>query len=257
MRVITVRPSKRYVGPVRHDDIIVVPEFFCAEENLETYYDLIKEMRESQAQGERGAEWISWHEGAHLVSQNPTGSKTYQKIVDRIGEYFHAAEGNRGTRFNWYRTSSDWKPFHHDSAAFNEQRAREQNCTVGVSFGAARELAFRHAKTGELIYFPQKNGMLFYFGRDANIIWQHGINALPEHEQDGRGRISIIAWCLCQSAVDEPGSPPMLTDDSRDNGYSMHGKGTGKTKKGNGVCRDYLRGNCFLGSSCSFLHSVA
>ena len=84
------------------------------------------------------------------------------------------------------RDGSDWKPFHHDFAAFDEQRAANQNCTIGISFGAPRELAFLHAKTGELIYDPQKNGMLFYFGRDANIIWQHGINALPE-EQDGKG----------------------------------------------------------------------
>lgn len=32
------------------------------------------------------------------------------------GQYFKAAERNRGTRFNWYRDGSDWKPFHHDSA---------------------------------------------------------------------------------------------------------------------------------------------
>ncbi len=59
-------------------------------------------------------------------------------------------------------------------AAFNEQRAANQNCTIGISFGASRELAFRHAKTGELIYVPQKNGMLFYFGRDAML----GMNQL-------------------------------------------------------------------------------
>ena len=64
----------------------------------------------------------------------------------------------------------DWKSLCQQSpvqAAFNEQRAANQNCTIGISFGAPRELAFRHAKTGELIYVPQKNGMLFYFGRDA------------------------------------------------------------------------------------------
>jgi hypothetical protein len=27
--------------------------------------------------------------------------------------------------------------------------------------------------------------MLFTFGRDVNIQWKHGINALPESEQDG------------------------------------------------------------------------
>ena len=42
-------------------------------------------------------------------------------------------------------TSSRWK-------------ARNQNITVGVSFGAERELAFLHAKTGHRAYFPQVNG---------------------------------------------------------------------------------------------------
>lgn len=37
------------------------------------------------------------------------------------GQYFKAAEGNRGTRFNWYRDGSDWKPFHHDSEARQRQ----------------------------------------------------------------------------------------------------------------------------------------
>ena len=33
--------------------------------------------------------------------------------------------------------------------------AQNQNITVGVSFGATRELAFLHAETGNKIYFPQ------------------------------------------------------------------------------------------------------
>ncbi|CAJ1406643.1 unnamed protein product, partial [Effrenium voratum] len=222
MRVITVPASRRYAGPVKHDDVVIVPEFFCKEEDWETYYALIQEMRQSQANGDRKAEWISWHEGAHLLSQNPSGSRTYNKVLERMCEYFKAAEGNRGTRFNWYRDGSDWKPFHHDSAAFNEQRAATQNCTIGISFGASRELAFRHAKTGELIYFPQKNGMLFYFGRDANIVWQHGINSLPEGDQDGKGRISIILWCLCQLCVE---SQQQLHLDSRGR-LASSGQGT-------------------------------
>jgi hypothetical protein len=234
MRVIAVPTSRKYERPVKHDDVIIVPEFFCKEDDWDIYYQLLKEMRESQAQGTRKAEWLSWHEGAHLLSQNPTGSASYQKVLDRMCEYFHIALGNRGTRFNWYRDGSDWKPFHHDSAAFNPMRAKDQNCTVGISFGASRELAFRHAKTGELVYFPQRNGMLFYFGQDANIIWQHGINALPKEEQDGKGRISIILWGLCTTTVDEPGSPPMLTDESRGKG-----KGKGKDKgKGKGKGKD-------------------
>lgn len=230
LRVIAVPPTPKFQGTVRHDDVIIVPEFFCKEDDWGIYYQLIKEMRESQAQHTSKAEWIPWHEGAHLLSQNPTGSRTFHDIIDRCAKYFSVPEGNRGTRFNWYRDGSDWKPFHHDSAAFNPQRARNQNCTVGISFGHTRELAFRHAKTGEVIYFPQTNGGLFFFGRDANIIWQHGINALPVGEQDGKGRISIVLWGWCSAAVDEEGSPEMLNNDERKGKGKGKGDGKGKGK---------------------------
>ncbi len=95
-----------------------------------------------------------------------------------------------------------------------------QNITVGVSFGRTRELAFLHAKTGTKIYFPQTNGMLFSFGRDVNILWKHGVNALSDEEQhlDSRGRVSIILWGLVSDVREEGGSPPMLP-------YNDHGKG--------------------------------
>lgn len=64
--------------------------------------------------------------------------------------------------------------------------------TKGVSFGARRELAFLRAtpqETGDKVkvYFPQTNNGVFSFGRDVNILWKHGINAMPEEEQDGKG----------------------------------------------------------------------
>merc|ERR1712217_903860 len=117
--------------------------------------------------GERNSEWVSWHEGAHLITKNPHASPTYKQVLDRMCTYFSITEDSEYSRFNWYRDGSDWKPFHHDAGAFSEDRAMHQNCTVGVSFGSSRELAFRHARSGELVYFPQTNGMLFYFGRDV------------------------------------------------------------------------------------------
>ena len=64
--------------------------------------------------------------------------------------------------------------------------------------------------------------MLFSFGRDVNILWKHAINALPEEQHDGKGRISIILWGKAPNVKEEPNSPPMLTDNTRGNGYAMH-----------------------------------
>ena len=56
----------------------------------------------------------------------------------------------KATRLNWYRDSTEWKPFHHDAAAMKEKFARSQNFTLGVSFGAERDAAFEHAQVGLL-----------------------------------------------------------------------------------------------------------
>ena len=118
----------------------------------------------------------------------------------------------RDTRFNWYRDSCDWKPFHRDSAAYNPERAKTQNITVGASFGACRELAFKRTSPYPddskdcRVYFPQTNNSVFSFGRDVNNRWYHGINALPKDEQDGKGRISIILWGWVDDVIEEDDS---------------------------------------------------
>lgn len=99
----------------------------------------------------------------------------------------------KATRLNWYRDSSEWKPFHHDRAAFTPDC--QQNCTVGASFGLCRDIAFQHAKNESLVCsFPQPNGSLYTFGRDVNVEWKHGVTQLPPEQQVASGRISIIAW---------------------------------------------------------------
>ena len=233
MRIVVGPNRPKFDRPIKHDDCVVVPDFFCAEDDWSMYYKLVEEMREAQraAREQAGksvtdADWLSWHEGCHLISKNPKGSPTFQRVLEKTSEYFATRFLPAATRFNWYRDSSDWKPFHHDSAAFNPHRARTQNITVGVSFGSTRELAFLHAKDGTRLYFPQTNGMLFAFGRDVNINWKHGVNALPVAEHDGKGRVSIILWGQCDNVIEEDGSPPLL-----DNGGRFGGRG-GKGGKG-------------------------
>lgn len=108
--------SSSFNRPLKHDDVVIVPELFGAHDDWSLYYKLVEEMRDLQQSGAKGSEWISWHEGAHLISKNPKGSKTFNRVIDRLCEYFHIRKESIGTRFNWYKDSSDWKPFHHDSA---------------------------------------------------------------------------------------------------------------------------------------------
>jgi hypothetical protein len=53
------------------------------------------------------------------------------------------------------------------------------------------------------IYFPQPNNGVFSFGRDANITWKHGINALAPDQQDGTGRISVMVWGTAKDVIEE------------------------------------------------------
>lgn len=46
------------------------------------------------------------------------------------------------------------------------------------------------------IYFPQTNNGVFSFGRDVNILFKHGVNALSEEEQDGKGYVGFSSSCF-------------------------------------------------------------
>ena len=117
LRVQIGSPNRPVYGkPMRHDDCILVPELFGPEDDWKLYYQLVREITELQNERVRGSEWLSWHEGAHLVVKDPSSSKTFNKVIDRLCEYFQIQRTSVGTRFNWYKDSSDWKPFHHDSA---------------------------------------------------------------------------------------------------------------------------------------------
>lgn len=206
MRVRVADKNDNIVENLKHDDVVIVPRFFCDKDDWSLYYKLVEETAKKDL--------ISWHEGAHLVSKTPAGD-TYEDVRRRMADFF-GVENVAGSRFNWYKDTTDWKPMHHDSAAFNARRAKTQNCTIGVSFGSTRELAFVDAKdSSRRVYFPQENGMLFYFGRDVNIQWKHGVNFVEEEDGGGKGRISIILWGRNDSVVEERNSPPMLTDETR------------------------------------------
>merc|ERR1712117_856642 len=85
---------------------------------------------------------------------------------------------------NLYPTGRDAKNFHKDNFG--------QNITIGASFGATRNLTFRHAATRDEFHFPQENGDVFAFREKVNSAFLHGMHPLRSNEPELGLRISVI-----------------------------------------------------------------
>jgi len=196
MRIIAAEPGlRKYNRRYQTRDVVMASDIFCKPDDLTIYDKLLDEIEHSGVDAQRL--WQLWHGDSHVIADDHLGQwkekcPTFSWVVEKMASYFDMDV--KATRLNWYRDSSEWKPFHHDAAAMKEKFARTQNFTLGVSFGAEREAAFEHAQTKTIISMPQPNGAVYTFGRDVNIIWRHGIPQLPPEKQSEEGRISIIAW---------------------------------------------------------------
>lgn len=239
MRIIHELNTVKYPKQVKSDDVIITPNF---EPDPNTYDNLLREMKELQDNGVEGSEYIPWQEGVHLIIKNPERSPTFNAIINHMCDYYEINTKTIAVRYNFFKDDIDFKCLHHDSAAFNKQRAKNQNITLGLSLGKTRELVFKHAKNGDLIYMPMPDGTLYSFSKAVNIQWMHGINAIPKSDQTNEGRISIIVWGYTNKLVDEPNEPKMLENNDRRHNSS------------NKVCREFKKGHCKFGDKCMFSH---
>ena len=195
MRLVVAPPGlTKYNQKSTTRDVIIVSDLFGDQKDMTIYNKLLDEIQNSGVPDHQL--WKLWHGDSHVIADDKKNWKqkcpTFAYVVDRIRDYFEM--DIKATRFNWYRNTSEWKPFHHDAAAVKPDKAKTQNFTVGVSFGCERDAAFEHAETKTVIAMPQPNGTIYTFGRDVNIIWRHGILQVPPDQQREEGRISIIAW---------------------------------------------------------------
>ena len=179
---------------LRANDVVVYPNFLN-EPHPNYFYDkLITEMEQSGVN--QDDLWKLWHGDSHLIADDHINWKkkvpTFGYIVDEIKRIFKVDA--KSTRFNWYRDTKEWKPFHFDAAAVKEDKAKSQNITVGISLGRIREVAFEHAKTRTTICIPLPNNTVYAFSKNVNIEWRHGIPQVPPDEYEEKGRISIIVW---------------------------------------------------------------
>ena len=200
MRLV-VEPAKPFGGfssSITSRDVIVVPGLFCDSGDTHIYNQLLKEMQECGVKEDRL--WKMWHGDNHWIADDHQNYKervpTFMAVIHKIREYFKM--DIKATRFNWYRNDVEWKPFHHDASAVDPEKAKIQNFTVGVSFGATRDIAFEDAlePSGHrrVISIPLVNGTTYCFSGDINTNWRHGVPQLPPAQQGKEGRISIIAW---------------------------------------------------------------
>lgn len=192
MRVMIGDSSKeKYNHKVESRDVVLVHNLF-GDDNI--YEKLLNEIKSSGINDKDL--WKLWHGDTHLIADDHINWKskcpTFSMVIDKIKNYFDI--DIKATRLNLFRDSSDFKPFHHDAAAIDPKKAKTQNFTIGVSFGATRDAVFEHATTKTTVGFPLTNGTIYCFASDTNVEWRHGIPQLPPDKQHSEGRISIIAW---------------------------------------------------------------
>lgn len=187
MRIVSVSGVNVYPYKYFSNEVIIVHDLFNKKENL--YTKLYNEVNNNET-----FLFKLWHGDTHYIVDDKLkwkeNSSEFNRILEHIKNYFNV--DIKATRFNYYKDTSQWKPFHHDAAALKPDKAKEQNITIAVSFGATRDVAFEHAKTRTKLSMPIGDCQAYVFNKDVNIDWRHGI--LQDKNVRDEGRISIIVW---------------------------------------------------------------
>merc|ERR1712008_635540 len=141
-------------------------------------------------------------------------SSTYRHVVAVLQQVFCMRVAY--SIVNLYANGHDWTEYHRDKYRVDGNRlnatgtaadagaavAEPHNVTVGASFGAERELRFKHLQTSVEFGFPQLNGDVFAFTEPVNSAFQHSVPRCATAAAAGP-RISLILW----GRIDRPGGP--------------------------------------------------
>ena len=191
-----------YENVVKKNDVILVNQFLKQDNPNEFYEKLLNEVKESGLNDKEL--WKLWHGNTHFIVDDHLDWKkkvpTFQLIIEKIEKYFKFK--TQSTRFNFYKDSSDWKPFHHDAAAIKPHIAAKQNMTIALSMGMTRQAAFEFNDNKCVVSMPLEDNSIYAFARDVNINWKHGIPQVHPNQYKNEGRISIILWGWCDQFED-------------------------------------------------------
>ena len=189
--------KNNYGKAVKTNDVILVNNFLNQDQKYLYYNKLLQEINESGL--DEKSLWKLWHGDTHSIIDDHINWKekipTFQNIIQKIESYFGFA--TTSSRFNFYKNSNDWKPFHHDAAAIKPHIAKKQNMTIAISFGLKRDVAFEFNDNKCIVSMPLEDNSIYAFACDVNINWKHGIPQMHPHDFTEDGRISIILWGWC------------------------------------------------------------
>jgi hypothetical protein len=162
---------------ILNNGCIYLKNFFCKTDDKTLFNTLKKEL-------DIDNNIIDWNK--HSKCENPQISETFNIIVNKLSENFNMEIVE--TRLNYYKDGHSYKTYHHDKNAYGDVN---ENFTVGASFGATRNLDFKHVNSKNKFCFPQNNGDIFAFSKDIN---QKFLHAIPKSNKNCGDRISIICW---------------------------------------------------------------
>lgn len=170
---------------------------FCPADERKLFEQLRAEIQDSGlwrsrwgSKGKDSYEWTIAPEGGQRSTGRLTGEDAvtlaklpaHSYVLERLASLFDV------TPLSWwinlYPGGRDSKNFHKDNFG--------QNITIGASFGATRNLTFRHSVSRDEFHFPQENGDVFAFRERVNDAFLHGMHPLRCEEPDPGPRISVI-----------------------------------------------------------------
>ena len=180
MRVVYGRKSHEFGASTKPDDVVVVPELICDTGDLAILNRLVKELQKPSAED----------------LSEPSEVPTIRSLGARMCQYFQVDLDSASFRVRWHRADGG-KALELASPGFGRTKG-SGSCMLNLSLGATCELAFKRAKTGEVLYFPQANGTLMLMGHEVVNRWLPGESKRP----DGT-HISISVAGVSRQAVEE------------------------------------------------------
>mmetsp|Transcript_1959 Transcript_1959/g.3975 ORF Transcript_1959/g.3975 Transcript_1959/m.3975 type:complete len:204 (+) Transcript_1959:408-1019(+) len=152
---------------------------FCGADDRQLFERLRAELEGSGLWRSRNLdkyEWTIAPEGGQRSTGRINGEDAlklaqlpaHRFVLERLAGLFDARP--LSWWINLYPTGRDAKNFHKDNFG--------QNITIGASFGATRNLTFRHGISGDEFHFPQENGDVFAFREKVNSAFLHGMNLM-------------------------------------------------------------------------------